>query len=336
MSDLSRREFVGRAVVAAAVTQVGGAIFNEDAAMAQATSAPAGDAVELRWLEGLPASCAGTTWGVPWPMGTFKKDQTFALKTDKGDDLPMQTWPIGYWPDGSLKWTAHVIGPGAAPPAMLKLSPGATSTPKQSISVKQVGDAVEVDTGVIRCVMDGHGSLLLASIHRDGKPILKDARLVLLLQDRAIDSGESGVVTTEQLVSDIDKVTVEQSGPLRAVVRIEGKHQSAPGRTKLPFIVRLYFHGGGDAIRIMHTFVFDGDESSDFVRGIGVRFSVPMLDDPHNRHVRFVGQDNGLWGEAVRNLTGLRRDAGSPVKSAQVAGIETPPLNNFPRRCARG
>jgi hypothetical protein len=336
MSDLSRREFVGRAVVAAAATQVAGAFFNENAAMAQATWRPVADAVEVRWLEGVPASCAGTTWGVPWPMGQLKKDQTFALKTDRGDEVPMQSWPIGYWPDGSLKWTAHSIGPDSGLSEKLTLAPGAPAAPKQSIVIKELDAAVEVDTGVIRCVVDRHGSAILASIQRDGKTILKDGHLILLMQDREMDSSESGIVTSESYVSSIDKVTVEQSGPLRAVVKIEGKHEVASGLTKLPFVVRLYFHAGGDVVRIMHTFVFDGDESQDFIRGIGLRFGVPMRDQPHDRHVRFVGEGNGLWGEAVRNLTGLRRDAGNAIKSAQVAGTATPPLDQFPESVRAG
>ena len=32
-----------------------------------------------------------------------------------------------------------------------------------------------------------------------------------------------------------------------------------------------YFYAGSDALRVLHTFVFDGDESRDFIRGIGLR-----------------------------------------------------------------
>jgi hypothetical protein len=44
----------------------------------------------------------------------------------------------------------------------------------------------------------------------------------------------------------------------------------------------------------------------------------------HDRHVRFSGQDDGLFAEAVRGLTGLRRDPGREVKDAQLAGRATP------------
>ncbi len=120
---------------------------------------------------------------------------------------------------------------------------------------------------------------------------------------------------------------------MRAVLRLTGKHQSAGGaRAWLPFTVRLYFHAGGDAVRIVHSFVFDGDENRDFLRGLGVRFAVPMRDPLHDRHVRFAGEGDGLWAEGVRNLSGLRRDPGPEVVNAQLAGRACPPVEQFPER----
>ncbi|MGH8016763.1 MAG: hypothetical protein ACREIA_00465, partial [Opitutaceae bacterium] len=29
----------------------------------------------------------------------------FSLTDSSGQNLPLQTWPLAYWPDGSLKWS---------------------------------------------------------------------------------------------------------------------------------------------------------------------------------------------------------------------------------------
>jgi hypothetical protein len=55
-----------------------------------------------------------------------------------------------------------------------------------------------------------------------------------------------------------------------------------------------------------------------------------MRDPLHDRHVRFSGEGRGLWGEAVRGLTGLRRDPGQAARDAQVAGRATPSAEQFP------
>jgi len=42
--------------------------------------------------------------GVPWQRGTVRKEQTFALTSADGAALPVQSWTLAYWPDGSIKW----------------------------------------------------------------------------------------------------------------------------------------------------------------------------------------------------------------------------------------
>ena len=66
---------------------------------------------EVRWLEadGPAVSTVGNTWGVPWARGTVPAQSSFALRGADGKTTPMQSWPIAFWPDGSLKWTAHAI-----------------------------------------------------------------------------------------------------------------------------------------------------------------------------------------------------------------------------------
>jgi len=79
----------------------------------------------------------------------------------------------------------------------------------------------------------------------------------------------------------------------------------------LPFVVRLYFYRGSDAVRIMHTIIYDADENKDFIRELGIRCQVPLQStELHNRHVRFSGENSGIFAESVRGLTGLRRDRG--------------------------
>ena len=185
---------------------------------------------------------------------------------------------------------------------------------------------VEIDTGRFLCRIPRAGGNVITSIERGGAEALRDGKLVLLVQDGAAGADDTRL-TQQKFEGVLEKVTVEQRGPARAVVRLEGKH--AHGETQrrwLPFTLRLYFHAGSDALRVLHTIVFDGDESKDFIRGIGLRFTVPTNAPLHDRHVRFVGEGDGLFGEAVRGLTGLRRDPGAAARQAQIAGDAVPSI----------
>ncbi len=321
----TRREWLKAAGIAAGATLVADSLTPQLQAMsAQSLSdAPA----TARWLDSTPpAMLPGTTLGVPWPRGTIKRGQEFAVKNSAGAAVMAQSWPLAYWPDGSLKWTAHALLPESDPKAEYLIEPGAPATPEMPIRVQKLAETLSVDTGTIRCTIKPGSAYLFDSLERSGKPIATRARLVALSQNAPSDSESISVASFE---SQVEKVSLEQDGPVRCVIRIDGTHKGN-GRSWLPFIVRLYFYAGSDAIRIIHTFIWDGDESKDFLRGLGVRVDVPMRDQPHDRHVRLVGQDHGLFGEAVRPLTGLRRDPGQAVRAAQVAGEATPPVTSWP------
>src|SRR5206468_4691115 len=139
------------------------------------------------------------------------------------------------------------------------------------------------------------GNNLFDAITIDGKNVAQNARLLCTLEDRsAFETNRT--LRYQRFVSDVNKITVEQSGPVRAVVKIEGIHKAEEGDRKwLPFIVRLYFHADHEPIRLVHTIIFDGDDQKDFISDLGLVFSVPMREQVHNRHVRFSGQDGGLW-----------------------------------------
>ncbi|MCX4809731.1 Tat pathway signal sequence domain protein [Streptomyces sp. NBC_01239] len=321
MSPIPRRSLLKAAAVAGAAAQFSWVLGAKDAQAAPGTAAADGDPVTLDWLEdgGLGAA-PGSTVGVPWPMGTYQEDQTFALTDAGGAAVPVQSWPIAYWPDGSLKWTAHAVSSGSG---KLTLTAGDTAAPDKKVTVDRRGGTIDVSTGVITAKIGKNGSTLIKSVTRGSTEIAKNGRLVLIRQPE-IEDEDQGAVRTERFDGTIGEVTVEQDGPVRAVVRIDGKHRKG-GRSWLPFSIRLYFYAGADSFRMVHTITFDGTvepgkASGDFIRGLGVRFTVPMRDQAYDRHIRIGGEGTGLLREAVQGITGLRRDPGATVQAAQYAG----------------
>lgn len=320
MTPITRREFVRHTTLAAAVGPLAASLRAAETGPTAAVVPR--DPAALRWLEeGTPSAMSGTSWGMPWPRGLHARETTFALRTGAGEAVPVQSRPLAFWPDGSLKWTAHALSADAPIAAEYRITPGVPAAPNRPVAVVETADAVEVDTGVIRAVIGRKGAALFRSVTRDGKEIARDGRLVCRLENRT----DPSVVRIENFIGEILRVTVEQTGPVRAVVKLEGRH-AGEGRAWLPFVVRLYFHAGGDGVRMMHTIVFDGDAAKDFIAGLGVTFAVPLRGALHDRHVRFGGEEGGVFAEAVRGVTGLRRDPGAAVREAQIAGRATPPL----------
>lgn len=327
MSPISRRSLLSAATAAGAAAQFSWALGGSTAQAAPAAEAGRPEAVTLGWLEsgGLGAA-PGTTLGVPWPKGAYPGNQKFALSTADGKQVPVQSWPLAQWPDGSLKWSAHAVGPESTADTFT-LTAGEPAAPARRITVGRDGGTVTVDTGVIVARLGRSGSSLVKSVTRGGREIASNGRLVLLRQGE-IEDGDQGKESYERFESTVLATEVEQDGPVRAVVRIDGRHRRG-NRSWMPFSVRLYFYAGSESFRMVHTVTYDGTQepgkaSGDFVRGLGVRFTVPMHDASYDRHIRIGGDGTGLLREAVKGITGLRRDPGAAVQAAQFDGRKLP------------
>jgi hypothetical protein len=315
------------------------ALAAADAASAAVPAAVKISTAPVNWLDGVPADFQGTTWGMPWPQGQVQRGGAFALQGTGGDTPaePLQSWPLAYWPDGSLKWTAHALPPdaaGRAPQAGYRVTPVAQgASPAGADLVSETPQQILIDTGLLQCTIARGGDILFTSMKRQGREQLSHGRLVLLADSAAgDDDGGAGARTRYQ--GTIDSVAIEQRGAARAVIKISGTHRAASGASLLPFVLRLVFYRQSDSVRLVHSLVYDADPAQSFIRGIGLRFDVPLVAALHDRHVRFVGDNGGVFAEAVRGLSGLRRDPGAAITAAQLAGRATPPLAQFPRRVA--
>ncbi|GAA1671022.1 Tat pathway signal sequence domain protein [Glycomyces endophyticus] len=277
--------------------------------------------VPLRWLDDAAPDLglAGVTCGVPLPPGAVTDPAELAVLDAVGAPVPAQTWRLAAWPDGSVKWAGVALGAGE-PADGYRVVRGTGPAPARRITVTETADAVEVDTGAARITLSRSGTDLVRSIRTGGDEVASAGRLVSSRQDRP----EPDASGRTDAVGHVTGAEVEQDGPLRAVVKVTGAHREATGREWLPFTVRLVFAAGAATFRIVHSFVWDGDPDRDFLSSLGLEFTVPLRADLHDRHVRLAGADGGFLREAVRGLTGLRRDPGAEVRAAQLDGRPTP------------
>ena len=275
--------------------------------------------VKLNWLDGQPPAVPqSVSWGVPWPKGKVQPRDLMSLTTEDGKSVPMQTWTTAYWPDGSVMWSGHSIAARPELPGPLTLAVAAGVDPAVKVVCRDEETVIDIDTGAIKVRIPKQGSSLIESITAGGRQIAGNCKLVLLLEDRS-EFATRRSVREEDFVSQINKVTLEQSGPVRAAVKIEGFHKSTTSdRGWLPFVVRFYFNAGLGSIRVVHSIVYDGDVQKDFIKGLGLSINVPLREEVINRHVR-LGGDTGMWAEPVKPMVG-RRD----ITYSEGSGVPSP------------
>lgn len=267
--------------------------------------------IRLRWLgDRSPEEAAGVTWGVPWKKGQLQRHDLLQIAGESGS-LPVQSWPTAYWPDGSVKWSAHAaVTPGGAPEELLLgkaagREGAAAEAEGVCIKVEESGEAITVDTGLIRCVLPKTGRQIIHSITRGSEELCSGGELTAV---RSWSTNLDGVRTVreEPFNGKLYRVSVEQKGPVRAVVRMEGRCLLLRGsREWLPFTLRLYFYAGLDSIRMVHTFLYDGNPHEDAVAGLGLAFSIPVRGPLYNRHVRLSG-GAGFFCDSPKSIYNLR------------------------------
>ncbi|KAL1590282.1 hypothetical protein WHR41_01046 [Cladosporium halotolerans] len=299
------------------------------------------ESVNVRWIDGsAPAYNSGTTFGLPWARGKFFPNGTnFAISGDGA----LQSWVTAYWNDGSIKWTGHAIPASEASQEsyVITASSGAGNASQPAgVTTLSSDDGITVDTGKISVSFPRTGNNVIDQITTaGGKVVGQNGKLVLHSQSGVSediqDRGNSSIGYFG-FESAIDNVTVSENSPVRTLVTVRGKHQVANGEDHddwLQFVLRFYLYANSDAIRLVHSVVFDGNSTGDFITGVGVRFEVPLTDEElYNRHVRIAGVDGGMLSEAVKGITGLRRDPGEEVRSAQFNGEATPSIDTWDTR----
>lgn len=257
-----------------------------------------------------------TAFGCMWKQGECTGNTQYVCHGGGGKEIPLQSRVTAYWPDGSVKWTAHtadveLLGEEA------EVLPGNPAAFEGMYCVEADGKIL-LDAGVITIRVEKDGRHLFASAEREGKTFLCDAEAVLLLEEPAEIAGNPARVQ-KSYVSSIESVTVEETGPLKTILRYDGIHVSESGDRKLPFIIRMEACHNNPNLKFTHTFLYDGDEDRDFLKGLGIRFGAPMAGEMFNRHVKFMG-DHGVFHEMLVPLVSWRPNLGRELYQRQFAG----------------
>lgn len=297
---------------------------------------------QLRWIGDTPRTDCPVSWGIPFAQGEFRAGQDILLTDEAGTAIASDCWPLAYWPDGSVKWAgmAAVIPQGTDnlrfKTSMRKGSTDMTYATKvadgqhNAVRIAEHSTHYIVSTGAVTAYIPKEGDRLMDSLTLGHNRVGGAARLICSTQDAP--STEAATLHTSRYTGQVERVTVERAGHVRALLLLEGHYHNETGRQWLPFTVRLYFYAGNEQVRMMHTFVYNGDMDRDFISSLGVQFEVPMREALYNRHVAFATASGGVWAEPVQPLSGRRiltLDGDKSWQERQMRGERIPEAERF-------
>ena len=268
-----------------------------------------------------------TTFGAVWGKGELKSLPDCRVKNSDGSVLPVQSRITAYYPDGSLKWTAHTADAARLTEEIELIT---EPEPKQQemflpqIKVTSVKGNYFVTFGNSSITLLQQGSSLFSDYMVNRRPAAAAAIPVLKLERREAAKG----ITTSQVIDYqgvIRKVTLEETGPYRLTAKYEGIHcNEETGEERFPFVIRLQLGAGDSSLKIMHTFLYDGEEEKDFLKGIGLCFEVLMAGEMYNRHIKIPG-DYGCFHESCAHLVSWIPKLPEELHQAQMDGERLQP-----------
>lgn len=267
--------------------------------------------IKLKWLSKPEVSGIGATFCIPWKKGELRDVRDVAVKDEKGNIIPTQNWTLAYWDDGSIKCSAHAVTFGNSLPedVFAYVEENARIKFEKMIDFYEDKEYIYINTGKLECKINKKGHSIVEYLKKGQKIICSNLTQVLTTEKVSYFSGYKTKVEEEYIPQIID-ASLEFEGPLRCVIKVWGRHLRNTKMTFdgsllkqgwLPFEVRLYFFANSDKIKLVHTFIYNGNPHQDFIKALGLKFNIPLSSPLYNRFIRFGG-DTGLFCESPKNL----------------------------------
>ena len=197
------------------------------------------------------------TVSVPFAAGRLPEAKHLAVVRGSGRAVPAQFKPLTLWwgRDWSVQTLLVTFLADTSQPGY-KLVYGtaapANPPPGKPIKVRRQADTITLDTGCLRCRLNTRKFRFLEDVAYDANG---DGQFSP--DERVADAGElvMGGFTAAGAVP--TSVTVEESGPIRAIVAVHGKFTDTQGKPFMSYVLRLYFYAGQPTVRADYTFIQD-------------------------------------------------------------------------------
>lgn len=272
--------------------------------------------MKLHNLRNVPPS-GYTTWGCMWKKGECGKETKYICRNEEGVEVSMQSRITAYWPDGSVKWTAHTADSTALGNGM-EVLPGVPKPIEKGLCIEETDEFIHIEGGLLTLQINKRNDLLFDWVSQCLEEHAFRGRPVLILEEPITVNGLKGRVEKEYKAC-IKTVTIEECGDLQCIIKYEGSHLDEVGVEKMPFIIRMKLAYNCPNLEFTHTFLYDGDEDKDYLKGLGIVFEMPLSGELYNRHIKVTG-DYGVFHESLVHLVSWRPRIPEQIYKRQMKG----------------
>lgn len=262
-----------------------------------------------------------TTWGCIWEQGSCSSHSHFRLNDANGLEVPVQSRITAFWPNGSVKWTSHTADSRLLSEEIeviaLKSSDAAESY--SGIVVERDGNTLLICAGRLSLVInESQTDRLFERVSWDNGISLINGRTCLQTEERHKEDNRhiKQIIDYSPVVT---KISVEEQGNLQCIMRYEGHFVNHEDREIIPYIIRMKIGFDMEELSFQYTFIYDGDEHRDYLKGIGLHCDMPLKGPLYNRHVKFMSDDK-ICHESPAHLISWKPRVPVEIYEKQMSG----------------
>lgn len=215
---------------------------------------------EVRTRNGWAANVAPVTVGIPFPRMLHSNVNVLRIQKIPGaTTVPAQFRVTSRWDDSSIRWLmvdfmADLSGAGGIGKYQVNTG-GSGSATGTNLSVTNGASTIDVSTGLLNFTVNKNSFRLFESIEidRDNDTQVDDECLnTAALQGVVVTEGVNDFLMNQSAPS---RIEVEETGPIRTTLVVEGKHRNAGlGLDKLHYIVRITVWNDLAFIKVDYSF----------------------------------------------------------------------------------
>jgi len=195
-------------------------------------------------------SAQPVTYGVPWPEGAIKEVEELAVTDENGQAIPAALKCLNRWPDGSVQWSlvdlALDFEPSGARSVTIRKSDEASPAPENPVHTTLDGDIATIGNGLVELRVSSRAGELLRSWSTNGKPFVDQDGFDITFEDASGKQFSAKAGAKE--------IRIEHANPLRAIVRVDGKHAAADGEEMLDYFLRFQVTAGRPDVKVTYSF----------------------------------------------------------------------------------
>ncbi len=215
------------------------------------------------------SSEAPITMGIPFPKGALFSPDKVRLLNHKGVEIPSQITEVSTWEpvDNSIKWIWVFFFSEKSNEYTLEYGPDVIRKPYSGPRIEMTnnqrpGGFAEINTGKLKFKINngdnGFISEAYLDIDNDGfeendliaSNDTQRGSFLDILDDAGVDRSKAIITRT---------IKEKGSGPLHAIIRIEGEYQyGREDNNPSPFVTRIHAFAGRSYIKVLHTITYTG------------------------------------------------------------------------------